>query len=116
MARATRSGDEPAGKPTSSFTVLVGHGASGGSFLELFWAVAQVDSAHAAIKSEVRRRMLRGILRGMLNPVNQPHIVAHAGAGTRNYAYSASVFFIFFIAATSIWRMRSALTPYSAAS
>ena len=26
-------------------------------------------------------------------------------------AYSASTFFIFFIAATSIWRMRSALTP-----
>ena len=26
-------------------------------------------------------------------------------------AYSASAFFIFFMAATSIWRMRSALTP-----
>ena len=31
--------------------------------------------------------------------------------GAEAYAYSASAFFIFFIAATSIWRMRSALTP-----
>ena len=40
--------------------------------------------------------------------INAP---ALAYACLQAQAYSASAFFIFFMAATSIWRMRSALTP-----
>jgi len=39
------------------------------------------------------------------------YFVLHLVNKAHAYAYSASAFFIFFIAATSIWRMRSALTP-----
>ncbi|MES2686428.1 MAG: hypothetical protein V4706_06360 [Pseudomonadota bacterium] len=53
------SGVEPPGKPTSSLTVRVGQAEAAAvslvlDFFELFWAVAIVDRAMAAIKSVVR--------------------------------------------------------------
>ena len=52
---------------------------------------------------------------------NSRTVVETAPCGSRSrclrlYAATSSALRIFFIAATSIWRMRSALTPYSAAS
>jgi len=46
--------------------------------------------------------------------LRRPFIVR--GAGRSQTRCGSSVLRIFFSAATSIWRMRSALTPYSAAS
>jgi hypothetical protein len=54
------SGVEPPGKPTSSLTVRVGQAEAADAaslevdFFEVFWAVASVDKARAAIKSVVR--------------------------------------------------------------
>jgi hypothetical protein len=54
------SGVEPPGKPTSSLTVRVGQAEAAAAvslaldFFEVFWAVASVDRAIAAIKSVVR--------------------------------------------------------------
>src|SRR5665647_126076 len=43
------------------------------------------------------------------------NLQGHCVSAVGHQAYSASVFFIFFMAATSICRMRSALTPYTTA-
>src|SRR5450830_1079333 len=123
--RAIRSGDDPPGKPTTMRSVLLGQ-------LAGLWARAgrvrplkvrprawrrEMEVGMAAAPRIANQYKGQQCAHGGASPTSEKTRQQKAGrirllvgeAAEARQANSASAFFIFFIAATSIWRMRSAL-------